>query len=290
MPTNQRPVFRFYSDIPGSILRINDTLITRLGRTNRLEHNQHKPLARANPTPPPPEGYTLQIGTFLHDLPPVPIPVHLRITTGFFGPSGPPTHFPLPPQRNRGAPAYLRVSLNPHTSIGIIFETVDAKGDLAYPNADPTTTVLSSMSRIYDNILLDSEFPTIRDSRSRAMLRHDGATINQLSIYDRDWVIYWARNRLLKAMEFLRQVDPSNWEMIEWVTAGGESYQPRVIAKDRSVVVGGRYNVVENHEEDYRVLRTITTCADVVRELGRIEVLEERSGPRMRTVLDESGL
>ncbi|KAM7200246.1 hypothetical protein V8F33_003964 [Rhypophila sp. PSN 637] len=315
MPTNQWPVFRSYSDIPESILRINDTLITRLGRTNRSDDRPDgpsrrvlwmhvfaqgwnttstNPLPQANPTPPPPDGYAVHIGTFINDLPPVPIPAHLQITTGFWGPSGPPTQslLPLPPHRKQGAPAYLRVSLNPSTNIGITFEIVDTKGDLAYPRADPTTTVLSSMSHIYDNILLDSKYPTIRDARSAAMLRYDSATINTVSLYNRDWVIYWARNRLLKAMEILRMADPSGsgWEMIEWVTAGGESSHPRVTAEVRGIVAGGPVNVVEHDEEDYRVLRTITTCADVIRELGRIEVLEERIGLEIRSVLDNSGL
>lgn len=254
------------------------------------------PTSRPRPSQPqaPPEGYAIAIGRFINDLPHVPIRPELRIVTGYWGPEGPGSGSngvgPLPPRRKAGALAYLRVSLNPAATLGIAFEIVDARGDLAYPQGEPTAGPLSSLSQVYNNVALDEEFRNIREARARAMLRLDSATIYRLASYNLQWIIYWARNRLLKSMEILRQVDRSRWNRIEWETTSGQPLRPRMAAYLRGVTEGGKTTVVEAREEDYNMLRTITTCSDVIRELTRIEDLQDRFSMEMRTILSNSGV
>ncbi|KAM7199074.1 hypothetical protein V8F20_005892 [Naviculisporaceae sp. PSN 640] len=309
MPANPNLFFSTYTQLPATIERINDTLIERLGRANRSDDRPNVNGRRAlwrhifsdgwdtscpnippptQPSSSPPEGYAVHIGKFINDLPPVPIRPDLRIVTGYWGPEGPGAR-PLPDRRKAGAAAYLRASLNPATTLGISFEIVDSCGDLAYPQGDPTTTPLSSLSQVYYNVALEEHFSNIREARASAMARLDSATIYRVTNYNLQWIIYWGRNRLLKSMEILRQTHRSRWNEIKWETNSGQSSKPRVTAY-LSGFRNGHVAVVKASEEDYDMLRTITTCSDVIRELTTIENLQGRFSMEMRTVLSNSGI
>lgn len=307
-------VLKAFSDVPNTLQFILDTLITRLARANRSDEGPDEVTRRAlmkhvfsdgwdttcpnvpppnTPNPHPADGYAVYMGTFTQDLPPVVAAVHTQpaftILTGFWGQTAGPPQPTVPNHRLAGAPAYLRVRRSPNDSFGLVFEVVDEQGDLA--NVNTNTSTLTSLSSNYKGVLLDVEFDTIRDARAKAMLRVDSAEIYTMSLYNLQWIIYWARNRLLKACELLSGLTPKEASYVGWETGVGLGPGPRLAYRmvGRNPPVDERA-VVRSIDEDYNKLQKIVTCSEIIQELAGIEVLERRLGARMRRVLRDSGL
>jgi len=308
-------ILKTYADVPASLQQINDTLITRLARANRSDEAPDETTRRAlwkhvfsdgwdttcgnvapsnKPKPPPEEGYAVYIGTFTSDLPPVvaeaAFPPAFRILSGYWG-ERPETPQPvLPRHREAGAPAYLRAKLNADDSFGITFELVDELGQLAH--IDTNTSTITSLSSKYKNVLLDPEFDTIREARAKAMLRLDSAEIYTTTFYNLQWIIFWARNRLLKAWDLLSDLTAEEQSYVGWEMGAGLGPGPRLAFTTRGLTHGpvDDRSIVGSHEEDYGMLRKIVTCSEVIQELCRVEVLERRLGENMRRVLSNAGL
>lgn len=309
-------ILKAFSDVPASLKRINDTLITRLARANRSDEVPDWNTRRAlwkhvfsdgwdtpcgneappdRPNPPPSGGYAIYIGTFISDLPHIPVepryPPAFTLLSGYWGERPEPPQPVLPDHRKANAPAYLRAKRNPDDSFGIIFELVDTHGGLA--NVGTTAGTITSLSSRYKNVRLDNEFDTIRQTRSKAMLRLDSAEIYTVTLYNLQWIVYWARNRLLKALEFLSGVAPEDQSSIGYNTGFGLGPWPRLVYTTPGLT-GDRFlaerSIVQSEDEDYSKLRKIVTCAEVIQELVGMEVLERRMGEDMRRVLSNSGL